>query len=123
MTQATNKTFLIVCRKAPFGTSFAREALDVALAGSAFAQEVTLLFIDDGIFQLKLGQNGKAINLKGAHAALPALEMYDITRVYVDKHSLDERGLSDSDLAIDTKLLDSKQVTSLLQQSDIIFSF
>jgi len=38
------KRILIICRKAPYGNSLSREALDIALAASVFDQSLALLF-------------------------------------------------------------------------------
>ena len=50
------KKFLYVNRRAPHGTVYAHEALEVVLIGAAFDQDVSLAFIDDGVFQLKKDQ-------------------------------------------------------------------
>ena len=47
------KKFLYINRRAPHGTIYAHEALEVVLIGAAFEQDVSLAFIDDGVFQLK----------------------------------------------------------------------
>ena len=44
----TKKNFLFVNRKAPYGTIYALEALEVVLIGAAFEQDVSLAFLDDG---------------------------------------------------------------------------
>ena len=51
------KKFLYVNRRAPHGTVYAHEALEVVLIGAAFDQDVSLAFIDDGVFQLKKDQD------------------------------------------------------------------
>jgi len=58
------KKFIYVNRKAPHGTIYAHEALEVVLIAAAFEQDVALAFIDDGVYQLKKGQNteGQATN-------------------------------------------------------------
>ena len=117
------KKILIIHRKAPIGTAYARDALDISLAASAFDQEVSLLFMDDGVFQLKSGQDSSQVNLKGISATLPALEMYDIKNVFVDEYSLSERGLQTADLIINPKPLSPTEVQDLLQQNDILLSF
>ena len=42
------KKFLYVNRKAPYGTIYALESLEVVLIGAAFEQDVSLAFLDDG---------------------------------------------------------------------------
>ena len=55
------KKFLYVNRRAPHGTVYAHEALEVVLIGAAFDQDVSLAFIDDGVFQLKKDQDTSEI--------------------------------------------------------------
>jgi tRNA 2-thiouridine synthesizing protein C len=50
------KKFLYLNRKAPYGSIYALESLEVVLIGAAFEQDVSLAFIDDGVYQLKKGQ-------------------------------------------------------------------
>jgi len=52
-----SKKFLYVNRKAPYGTIYALEALEVVLIGAAFEQDVSLAFVDDGVYQLTKGQD------------------------------------------------------------------
>ena len=55
------KKFMYVNRKAPYGTIYAWESLEVVLIGAAFEQDVSLAFIDDGVYQLTKGQDTKGI--------------------------------------------------------------
>jgi len=50
------KKFMYVNRKAPYGTIYALESLEVVLIAAAFEQDVSLIFMDDGVFQIKKGQ-------------------------------------------------------------------
>ena len=54
------KKFLYINRKAPYGTDYALESLEVVLIGAAFEQDVSLAFLDDGVFQLVDGQTQPA---------------------------------------------------------------
>ncbi len=92
------KKFLYVNRKAPYGTIYAQESLEVVLIGAAFDQDVSMAFLDDGVFQLTKGQDTKEIGLKNFSATFRALGDYEVTKLYVEKESLDERGLTADDL-------------------------
>ena len=94
----TVKKFLYVNRKAPYGTIYAQESLEVVLIGAAFDQDVSLAFLDDGVFQLTKGQDTKEIGLKNFSATYRALGDYEVTKLYVEKESLTERGLTLDDL-------------------------
>ena len=117
------KTVLFVNRKAPFGSSYARESLDAALACAAFDQKVSILFMDDGVFQLQKEQNGSTIGLKGVEASLPALTIYDINNIYVEGYSLQARHIAPENLLIESKVLDNNAIKALFEQHDLILSF
>ncbi len=92
------KAFMIVNRRAPHGTIYALESLEVALIATAFGQKVSLAFIDDGVYQLCKKQNTSGIGLKNFSQTFLALGDFDIKDVYVEKESLAARGLKVSDL-------------------------
>ncbi len=97
-TEGAVKKFMYVNRKAPYGTIYALEALEVVLIGAAFDQDVSLAFIDDGVFQLVDNQKTDDIGIKNFSPAFRALGDYDVTKLYVEQESLDERGISADDL-------------------------
>lgn len=92
------KKFLYVNRKAPYGTIYALESLEVVLIGAAFEQDVSLAFLDDGVFQLTKGQNTDGIGVKNFSPTFRALGDYDVSKLYVEAESLAERGLTEDDL-------------------------
>lgn len=93
-----SKKFMYINRKAPYGTIYAWESLEVVLIGAAFEQDVSLAFLDDGVFQLTRGQNTAGIGMKNFSPTYTALGDYEVTKIYVEKESLEERGLSLDDL-------------------------
>lgn len=92
------KKFLYVNRKAPYGTIYALESLEVVLIGAAFDQDVSLAFLDDGVFQLVKSQDTKEIGVKNFSPTYRALGDYEVTKLFVEQESLDERGLTADDL-------------------------
>ena len=117
------KKFLYVNRRAPHGTIYAHEALEVVLIGAAFDQDVSLAFIDDGVFQLKKEQDTADIYTKNFSKIYSALEMYDVEKLYVEKESLESRGLTEDDLSVDVKIIDSKEMKKLITDSEVILNF
>lgn len=116
---------LFVCRHAPYGRGAAREALDAVLAAAAYGQDIGVLFLDDGVFQLVAGQAPDALPQKSLEANLSALPLYDVERLYVHSESLQERGLALEDLIELERLqtLDSRAVGQLLTQHKQLLSF
>ena len=117
------KKFMYVNRKAPYGTIYALESLEVVLIGAAFEQDVSLAFIDDGVFQLTKGQDTKALEVKNFSPTFRALEDYDVTKLYVDKESLEMRGLSADDLVVPVTVMSATELTALLDGQDVIMNF
>jgi tRNA 2-thiouridine synthesizing protein C len=107
-------TIAIVNKSAPYGSANGQESLDMALALGNFAQPVSLFFIEDGVLQLLGEQQSHKIQHKAYHKTFAALEFYDIEEIFVCRHSLTERGLSASDLAISVQLIESAALTTQL---------
>ncbi|MCP3688659.1 MAG: sulfurtransferase complex subunit TusC [Gammaproteobacteria bacterium] len=95
---SNTKTFVYINRKAPYGSIYALESLEVVLIGAAFEQNVKLVFMDDGVFQLTRNQNPAGIGMKNFSKTYAALGDYDVNQIYIDKQSLEQRGLSIDDL-------------------------
>lgn len=126
MSDEVIKKFLYVNRKAPYGTIYALESLEVILIGAAFDQDVSLAFIDDGVYQLKKNQSttvASGIGVKDFSKTYRALEDYDIEKLYVDQRSMDERGLTPEDLIVAVEVLDEMQMAELMEQQDVVLSF
>lgn len=131
------KKFLYVNRKAPYGTVYALESLEVVLVGAAFDQDVSVAFVDDGVFQITRGQDTDGIDMKNFSKTYTALGDYDVTKIYVEKESLEVRGLTIDDL-LDLKyedendnwaekdsirLVSRAEMADLMDQQDVILSF
>ena len=117
------KKFLYVNRKAPYGTIYALESLEVVLIAAAFDQDVSLAFLDDGVYQLCKGQHTKNIDVKNFSPTYRALEGYDIEKLYVEKESMEARGLTEDDFLVDVKVLTKSEMADLMVSQDVVLSF
>ena len=117
------KKFMFVNRKAPYGTIYALEGLEVVLISAAFDQDVSLAFLDDGVYELVKGQNTKAIEMKNFSSTYRALEGYDIEKLYVERESLEARGLSEGDLLVDVQVMSAAEMGELMSAQDVVISF
>jgi tRNA 2-thiouridine synthesizing protein C len=117
------KKFMFVNRKAPYGTVYALESLEVVLISAAFEQDVSLVFADDGVYQLKKGQQTKGIETKNFSPTYRALEGYDVEKLYVERESLEARGLAEDDLIVDVTVLGSAELGALMGEQDVVLSF
>jgi tRNA 2-thiouridine synthesizing protein C len=117
------KKFMFVNRKAPYGTIYALESLEVVLITATFDQDVSLVFIDDGVYELVKGQVTKGIGIKNFSPSYRALEGYDVEKLYVERASLESRGLTVADLLVPVEVLDSAQMAALMAEQDVVLSF
>ena len=117
------KKFLYVNRRAPYGTIYALESLEVVLIGAAFEQDVSLAFIGDGVYQLTKGQNTKGIEMKNFSSTFRALEDYDVTKLYVEQEALQARGLTEADLVVPVEVVSAQRMTEIMEDQDVILSF
>lgn len=119
----TIKKFMFVNRKAPYGTIYALEGLEVVLISAAFDQDVSMVFMDDGVYELVKGQHTKNIDVKNFSPTYRALEGYDIEKLYVEKESLDQRGLSEENLIVPVEVLNAAQMAAMMESQDVVISF
>ena len=123
MSEGIAKKFMFVNRSAPYGTIYALESLEVVLISAAFDQDVSLAFVDDGVWQLKRGQQTKGIETKNFSPTYRALEGYDVEKLYVERESLEARGLAEDDLLVDVTVLSSAEMGKLMDEQDVVLSF
>jgi tRNA 2-thiouridine synthesizing protein C len=131
------KKFLYMNTKAPYGTVYALESLEVVLIGAAFEQDVSLAFIGDGVYQLTKGQKTDGIGMKCFAPTYAALGDYEVTKIYVEKESMEERGLTLDDLQHlvwedededwaekdSIRLVDRAELADVIDSQDVILSF
>jgi tRNA 2-thiouridine synthesizing protein C len=131
------KKFMYLNRRAPYGTIYAWESLEVVLIGAAFDQEVSLMFVDDGVFQLVKGSDTSKSAMKNFMPTYRTLGDYGVRHLYVDQASLEARGLTADDLIevawedfeteeeVDNivEVVGTEQATQLLAESEVVFSF
>ena len=118
----SSKRILLVCRKAPYGNSLAREAAEIALAAGAFDQTLAIAFIGDGVWQLIDQQDSAGIQQKKHQKLLSAFELYGISECYIESEALSERQIEHSALSLAAKTVNQQQLAELFEQADIILT-
>jgi len=116
------KRFMYVNRRAPYGTIYALECLEVVLIAAAFDQDVSMVFVDDGVYQLKKDQDTTGIGMKNFSKTYRALDDYDVEKIYVEKESLETRGLSEDDLIIPVEVVTTDGLREIMAQQDVVIS-
>jgi len=107
---------------APHSGIVLQEKLDLILTSAAFDQQLALLFLDEGVFQLKKAQQPEKQGLKDTASIYNALEIYDVNALYTEVESLQEQGLKPGDLTLPVKQFYRKDIHDLMQQFDVVIS-
>lgn len=118
-----SKNILVIQRCAPYGSSLGREGLDYVLTSAAYDQNIQILFLGDGVFQLLKNQDSSDIELKNHLGAMEVLPLYDIEDLYVVNEDLNERGLTQDSLGLPVKCIDRQDVHDLINKQDHIMGF
>ena len=109
---------LIVIRHSPYGSSLAKAALDVALAMAAFEQRIDMLFMGDGVLQLRPNQDTQALGVKSFSRQLAALPLYDVNSVYVDGAAASRYQVDLAQAPVPAQALDGRQMHQLMCRCD-----
>ncbi len=131
------KKFLYINRKAPHGSIYAQESLEVVLIAAAFEQDVSLAFVDDGVYQLMQNQDTAALGSKNFSPTYRALGDYEVNKIYVEQESLELRGLAKDDLMPlvyededddwaekdSIHVVSSAELAEIIEQQDVILNF
>lgn len=131
------KKFMYINRRAPYGSIYALEGLEVVLIGAAFDQDCCMAFIGDGVFQLLKGQDPRDAGMKNFSPTYKALGDYEVNKLYVERESLSERGLSEDDLMELTwedededwaekpsiRVVSRAELAQLMEEQDVLLNF
>jgi tRNA 2-thiouridine synthesizing protein C len=120
---ASKKKLLLIFRHGPYGNKLSRAGLDVALAAAAFEQDLHVLFMDDGVWQLLPEQSAQSIDSKNVHSTLQSMPLYDLASFHVDAGSLEQRQLLPSQLDGELVLLGDNELATFIDSHDQVLSF
>lgn len=110
-------------RSAPHSSSSGREGIDALLAASVYCENISVVFMGDGVYQLLQGQQTQQILSKDYAPMLKLFDLYDIEQVYVCENSLRERGLATADLVIEAQPLEQQALSEQLRQAHKVLTF
>lgn len=132
-TEGVKKRFMFVNRRAPYGSIYALEILEMVLISAAFEQHATIVFIDDGVFQIKKGQDTEAVGMKNFSPTYRVIEMEKqdaeededidmVWRIIVERESLEARGLDVDDLIVGVEVMAAGELSVLMAAQDVVLS-
>lgn len=114
------KNYLFILRQLPHISGRLQETLDQILTTAAFDQSVTLLFMDDGVYQLMSRQAPSKLGSKDTAAIFKVLEIYDVKQLLVEQESLTERGLDVGDLILPVQLIERRNIGALMAGNEVL---
>ena len=131
---ATGKKVMVTVRKAPHGSIYVQESIEVMFIFATYDMDLSVVFLDDGVLALHPGQDTRGLGIKGFMASLGALVDWEVTKVYVDRQSLKDRNIpedaiitigkdEETDAPIRPRVLDSAEIAAMMAAQHSIVSF
>lgn len=115
---------LLICfTQTPYGSSIAQDGLDFALAATNFGHTVSVLFKDEGVFQLVKSESVKGA--KNHSKRLASMPFFDIESCFVCELSASRVGHDISGVmdAIDAEFANADEQIRLISSSDHVVTF
>lgn len=126
----SDEFYLYIFRAPPYSSGCGQEGLDAVLSALSFDLNVKVLFIDDGVFQIKQGQldysgatNKERGRMKQYTKAFKALSDMGVNNMYVDERSCIARGLDEKSFIVNVIALEYDAVSKLVGDSTRVFIF
>ena len=107
-----------VLTKPSYSDSSVEESINMALLAASMDQDVTIIFINDGINVMLNAQNGVLIGYQEYTAKLGALSLYEINKLYICEQSLMKREVSLAELHNGIKPINAAKIKHIINQSD-----
>ncbi|MCL4321376.1 MAG: sulfurtransferase complex subunit TusC [Deltaproteobacteria bacterium] len=124
MSEQEKTKVMFVCRSAPYGNIFEQEAIEAMIMFGAYEQDISVSFIDDGVYSLKKGQDTSLLGKKNFSLTYMILkDDFEINHIYVEKESLEERGLNESDLITEVEVLDRNALREKMDEMKAFLPF
>jgi tRNA 2-thiouridine synthesizing protein C len=117
------QSYLIIARSSPYGSHNPKAALDMALTAAAFEQEVSVVFLDDGVLQLLPNQDAESSGLKNMSKMISALKIYEVKHVYIHSSSAEKSGLDLSQAPDEIEAITDESLQELVTNSDHVMVF
>ena len=113
----------IVITCPPHGSDSASQALDTALACAAFDQHVTVIFQDDGVWQLLPQPVASPLGDKSLLAQFNLMALYGVSSVQICHDSLRHAGLDTGQLALSGELKSRAELAAEMAQLDQVWVY
>ena len=116
------KSILIRMSKSPSSGLTSGEQLETAMVAATFEQEVSILFIGDGVFNLLTDQETQEVKGYNIEKMLLALPTFEVNDLFVCERSLDHRQIEVSSLPKNAKVITFEDQRRLIKTTDAVLS-
>lgn len=118
-----SNTVAVLMRKAPYGSVYTAEGFRTIMGVAVFEMDISVVFVDDGVYALVKGQNPEKLDMKPLGDGFPMLLDFGVKKFYVHDESLANRGLTTEDLVISVEVVDGAQVAEILAAASKVVPF
>ena len=119
----TDNRLAIVMASPPLASFHNQEGLELAMLCASYGQQVSLFFVDDGVWQLHEPLDANQVLRKNFTKSLAALEFYDIEHLYVCEDSLAQRNMHSLVNGLEIQLLSATRLSQLLADHQQVLRF
>ncbi|MHB1660979.1 MAG: sulfurtransferase complex subunit TusC [bacterium] len=124
MSEQEKTKVMFVCRTAPYGTIYEQESIEAMVMFGAYEQDVSVSFVGDGVFSLKKGQDPALLGKKNfSMTYMILIDDFEISHIYVEKESMQERGLSEEDFITEVEILDRNALKQKMNEMKALLPF
>ena len=116
------KSVLIRMSKSPLNGLISGEQLETAMVAATFEQEVSILFIGDGVFNLLPAKEVKEVAGYNIEKMLLALPTFEVNDLFVCERSLEQRRIGISNLPKNAKVITFEDQRRLIRTTDAVLS-
>ena len=117
-----HKKYLIINTYSPTDGFSAEESLEFILSVASLEQTISILFLQNSIFQLSTNINYELINRQLLAQTIQAFELFALKNIYIEEHML--KKLKNLNLLINTNInftsFSLKNLINLYNQHDLI---
>ena len=114
------KSILIRMSKSPSNGLTSGEQLETAMVAATFEQEVSILFVGDGIFNLLPAKETKEVKGYNIEKILLALPTFEVNDLFVCERSLENRQIGISTLPKNAKVITFEDQKRLIKTTDVV---
>jgi tRNA 2-thiouridine synthesizing protein C len=114
---------VVLMRKAPYGGVYTAEGFRTIMGIAVFEMDISVVFVDDGVYALTKGQNPTQLDMKPLGDGFPMLGDFGVTKFCVHDTSLAERGLTLQDLVVPAQAVTGAEIATILHENGKVLPF